>query len=59
MNELKHLLEPVLVRGKRYKNRITCAPSGAIGNVFPDGTINLHEVEELQSSPAADLRLSR
>lgn len=47
MNELKHLLEPVLVRGKRYKNRITCAPSGAIGNVFPDGTINLHEVEEL------------
>lgn len=47
MNELKALLAPLEIRGKRYKNRITCAPSGAIGNVFPDGTINSHEMEEL------------
>lgn len=47
MNHLNYLLEPIVVRGKRYKNRITCAPSGAIGIVMPDGTINLHEVEDL------------
>ena len=47
MSGLEHLLSPIVVRGKTYKNRITSAPSGAIGNVMPDGSINNREMADL------------